>query len=74
MWVNGDNQFSRGDSSQSMQEMVLSLSISGCCMSRFPRTVRDARIKCIPCNAPAAETTEKNFVCVECGTTVIEMG
>jgi hypothetical protein len=36
-------------------------------MSRYPRGVRNARVKCIQCNAPAAETTDNNYVCVECG-------
>jgi hypothetical protein len=36
-------------------------------MGRYPRTVRDARIKCIPCNAPVTRTVEGRYVCVECG-------
>jgi predicted RNA-binding Zn-ribbon protein involved in translation (DUF1610 family) len=41
-------------------------------MGRYPKSVRDAKVKCIPCNAPAAETTAQKFVCVECGSTVLE--
>lgn len=41
-------------------------------MARYPRRVRNARVKCISCNAPAAETTDDQFVCVECGTSVLE--
>lgn len=36
-------------------------------MSRYPRSVRDAKLKCIPCNAPVVETTSNQFVCVGCG-------
>ncbi|MGB9963313.1 hypothetical protein ACOZ32_14175 (plasmid) [Halobacterium sp. MBLA0001] len=36
-------------------------------MDRYPRGVRSARVKCIQCNAPAAETTDDTYVCVECG-------
>lgn len=41
-------------------------------MSRYPRSVRSSRVKCIPCNAPAAETVEGDYVCVECGEAVID--
>ncbi|SEG67844.1 hypothetical protein [Halobellus limi] len=40
-------------------------------MARYPRTVRSARVKCIDCNAPAAETIEETYVCVECGSAVV---
>ena len=40
-------------------------------MSRFPRPARNARIKCLPCNAPATETVDGKYVCVSCGTQVI---
>ncbi|WP_255475232.1 hypothetical protein [Halapricum sp. CBA1109] len=40
-------------------------------MSRYPRAVRDSRIKCIDCNAPAVETTDRQYVCVECGTPAV---
>jgi hypothetical protein len=40
-------------------------------MGRYPQSVRSARAKCIPCNAPAAETVDGDYVCVECGTVVI---
>jgi hypothetical protein len=40
-------------------------------MSRYPRSVRSARAKCIPCNAPAAETVDGDYLCVECGAVVI---
>ncbi len=36
-------------------------------MGRYPRTVRDAQIKCITCNAPVVQTVENAFVCVGCG-------
>lgn len=40
-------------------------------MSRYPRSVRSSRVKCVPCNAPAAETTDGAYVCVECGDEII---
>ncbi|WP_256476608.1 hypothetical protein [Haloplanus pelagicus] len=40
-------------------------------MSRYPREVRDSRIKCIPCNAPVAKTVDGRYVCVECGDSPI---
>jgi len=36
-------------------------------MSRYPRSVRSARVKCISCNAPAVDTIDNGYVCVECG-------
>lgn len=36
-------------------------------MSRFPREVRNARIKCINCNAPVVQTVDDEFVCISCG-------
>lgn len=36
-------------------------------MGSYPRPVRDAAIKCIPCNAPVVRTVDDDFVCVECG-------
>jgi len=39
-------------------------------MSRYPRAVRKARVKCVDCNAPASETIDDDYVCVECGTAV----
>lgn len=36
-------------------------------MARYPRAARSARIKCVSCNAPAVETVEDRYVCVECG-------
>jgi predicted RNA-binding Zn-ribbon protein involved in translation (DUF1610 family) len=36
-------------------------------MGRYPRQVRDARLKCIECNAPVVETVEGSFACVDCG-------
>lgn len=41
-------------------------------MGRYPRAVRSARVKCIACNAPAAETIEDRYVCVECGSAVVK--
>lgn len=41
-------------------------------MSRFPRAARNARIKCLPCNAPATETVDGKYVCVSCGVQVIQ--
>lgn len=40
-------------------------------MGRYPRTVRDAAIKCIECNAPVATTVDDRYVCVECGRSLI---
>ena len=36
-------------------------------MARYPRPVRDARIKCIACNAPVVETVDDGYHCVDCG-------
>jgi len=36
-------------------------------MSRYPRSVRSAHLKCIPCNAPVVETIDGGFYCVDCG-------
>lgn len=36
-------------------------------MARYPRTVRDAAIKCVACNAPVTRTVADEYVCVECG-------
>ena len=40
-------------------------------MSRYPRAIRDARLKCIACNAPVAESVDGRYVCVECGESPI---
>jgi predicted RNA-binding Zn-ribbon protein involved in translation (DUF1610 family) len=36
-------------------------------MSRYPRKARNARLKCISCNAPVVETIDSSYVCIECG-------
>ena len=36
-------------------------------MGRYPRAARDARLKCIECNAPVVETVEGDYACVDCG-------
>jgi predicted RNA-binding Zn-ribbon protein involved in translation (DUF1610 family) len=41
-------------------------------VSRYPRAIRDARIKCIACNAPVAVTVDGRYVCVECGEAPIQ--
>jgi len=41
-------------------------------MSRYPRAARNARIKCIACNAPVTETVEGEYVRVECGETAVQ--
>jgi predicted RNA-binding Zn-ribbon protein involved in translation (DUF1610 family) len=41
-------------------------------MSRYPRNVRNARLKCVSCNAPVVKTTDERFVCVDCGTAPVE--
>lgn len=41
-------------------------------MSRYPRGVRNARLKCLTCNAPVVKTTDRKYVCVECGDEPIE--
>jgi len=40
-------------------------------MGRYPRRVREARLKCIECNAPIAETVGGEYVCVDCGSSPI---
>lgn len=42
-------------------------------MSRYPRAVRDARIKCLHCNAPVTETIDGRWVCVDCGRRVVDV-
>lgn len=37
-------------------------------MGRYPRAARNARVKCVGCNAPAVETNDGHLVCVECGS------
>lgn len=41
-------------------------------MSRYPKPIRDAAIKCIACNAPVARTVNEQYVCVECGATPVD--
>lgn len=41
-------------------------------MSRYPRTARNARVKCIECNAPVVETADGEFACVDCGGSPIQ--
>jgi predicted RNA-binding Zn-ribbon protein involved in translation (DUF1610 family) len=41
-------------------------------MSRYPRGVRAATLKCIACNAPVVETVDSEYKCVECGEAPIE--
>jgi len=41
-------------------------------MSRYPRSVRSSYAKCVPCNAPAAETVDDDYVCVEYGEVLID--
>lgn len=36
-------------------------------MSRYPRAARDAKIKCMHCNAPVTETVDGGYACVDCG-------
>jgi len=36
-------------------------------MGRYPRPARNARIKCVDCNAPVVETNDGDYVCIECG-------
>lgn len=41
-------------------------------MGRYPRSVRSTTVKCVDCNAPATETIEGAYVCVECGQPAIQ--
>jgi predicted RNA-binding Zn-ribbon protein involved in translation (DUF1610 family) len=41
-------------------------------MAGYPKGVRDAKMKCLSCNAPVVETISDHFVCVECGQAPIE--
>ena len=41
-------------------------------MTRYPRAVRNAALKCISCNAPVTRTVDKRYVCVECGNSPLE--
>jgi hypothetical protein len=41
-------------------------------MGRYPREARDARLKCIECNAPVVKTVEGNYACVDCGAAPLE--
>ena len=40
-------------------------------MSRYPREARNARFKCVPCNAPVVRTVDGRYVCVDCGSSPI---
>lgn len=40
-------------------------------MTRYPKGVRDAAIKCLPCNAPAVMTIGGDYVCVECASILV---
>jgi uncharacterized Zn finger protein (UPF0148 family) len=35
--------------------------------------VRDAQVKCLVCNAPAARTVDGDLVCVDCGRELMEV-
>jgi predicted RNA-binding Zn-ribbon protein involved in translation (DUF1610 family) len=37
-------------------------------MGRYPRQVRDAKLKCIECNAPVVKTVDDSYACVNCGS------
>lgn len=41
-------------------------------MTRYPRTARATRLKCIDCNAPVVETVDGDYACVDCGDMPIE--
>lgn len=38
---------------------------------RFPRAARAATVKCISCNAPSTRIASGEYVCVECGKSVL---
>jgi len=40
-------------------------------MGRYPRQARNARMKCVECNAPVVETTGEQYVCINCGESPI---
>ena len=40
-------------------------------MGRYPREVRNAKLKCISCNAPATETVSGEYLCVKCGSAIV---
>lgn len=41
-------------------------------MNRYPRSVQDARFKCISCNAPVTITVDDRYVCIECGQEILK--
>lgn len=41
-------------------------------MSRYPREARNARLKCVSCNAPVVKTADRDYVCVDCGDEPID--
>lgn len=41
-------------------------------MPRYPRQVRNARIKCLSCNAPVVRTVDETFHCVDCGSSPVK--
>lgn len=41
-------------------------------MGRYPRTARNAQLKCIACNAPVVETVGGEYACVSCGDAPIK--
>lgn len=41
-------------------------------MSRYPKSVRAASVKCIACNAPVVQTVDGAYGCVKCGDSPVE--
>jgi hypothetical protein len=42
-------------------------------MATYHRRAREARVKCLPCNAPVTETMDGDYVCVECGRSPFDL-
>lgn len=40
-------------------------------MGRYPRAARNAKMKCVDCNAPVVETAGDEYVCIDCGESPI---
>jgi hypothetical protein len=42
-------------------------------MARYPRPARNARIKCVSCNAPVVSTVDGGYHCVDCGASPVAL-
>ena len=41
-------------------------------MSRYPKSVRAASVKCVECNAPVVRVVDGTYGCVKCGQSPVK--